>query len=72
MLTIQGSVEGDVTFFGQVLIVEAGEVIHGDVHSVGAQTINVMGQLLGEINGSYQTLDRADDIELNPQRIELE
>jgi hypothetical protein len=53
---IHGKVDGTVYFRGQVLVIQPRAVIEGDL-DVKAQSIEIYGQVKGQIKGSYQTLE---------------
>ncbi|MHC4446724.1 MAG: bactofilin family protein, partial [Planctomycetota bacterium] len=53
---IHGTVSGDLDFFGQLLMIRRGAVIKGDLNVKGAQVIDLLGRVEGEITGSYQTI----------------
>lgn len=54
---IEGTVEGNVHFYGQMLTVHTNAHLLRDLHIVG-QVANVFGQVDGEVKGSYQVLNR--------------
>jgi hypothetical protein len=56
--TIDGTINGDVYFFGQYLTIGPGATVKGDVHVKIAQRIYLYGSVEGEIEGTYQTLNR--------------
>jgi hypothetical protein len=53
---IHGTVEGNVSFFGQVLVVQPSAVIKKNLDSKFAQVIQVYGSVEGQITGNYQQL----------------
>lgn len=60
--TIRGEVNGDVDFFGQMLVIEKGAVIHGDLNLGFAQSVEVKGMVEGKLSGGYQILRGKDNI----------
>lgn len=54
---IEGTVEGNVHFYGQMLTVHTNAHLMRDLNIVG-QVANVYGQVDGEVKGSYQVLNR--------------
>jgi hypothetical protein len=55
---IHGIVKGDVYFLGQILLIQPGAVVQGSIHVKGAQAIDLYGTVEGEINGTYQKVNR--------------
>ncbi len=54
---IHGTVNGDIDFLGQVLIIQSNAVVTWDVRVEMGQLIQVQGTVEGEVTGSYQILD---------------
>lgn len=51
---IHGTVEGDLVFRGQVLIIESNAVVKGNLE-LDAQSVTKRGRVEGSITGTYQT-----------------
>ena len=57
MCEIHADVHGNVDFFGQVLKVDSGVVIDGDLRVKQGQMIEINGEVKGKITGSYMVLN---------------
>jgi len=66
---ISSDVSGDVTFLGQILTVDAGVTIHGDLEVRGAQLVRMRGVVTGAVTGSWQIFEEeaAPAGEVNPK-----
>jgi len=53
---VYGTVNGDLDFLGQVLMIKPGAVVTGNVNVKFAQSVIVEGTVEGEITGKFQTL----------------
>jgi hypothetical protein len=58
--TIKSTVYGDLDFYGNVLIIEAGAVITGDVRVRRADVVTVHGTIQGELTGTWEVLAELD------------
>jgi len=58
--SIEGKVNGNVYFMGQILTIEPNSEITGNLN-VAAQQVNIFGKLQGELQGTYQVLNRDDE-----------
>lgn len=64
MAEISGEVDGDIDFYGQVLHVQPGAVVKGDIRVKGAQVVTIEGVVDGEITGDYGVLqDLREEVE---------
>jgi hypothetical protein len=55
---VHADIHGDVDFFGQVLKVDSGVVIHGDLRVKNAQVVEIHGEVKGTISGNYMVLNQ--------------
>jgi hypothetical protein len=55
---IDGRVQGDIRFLGQILMIKEGAVVTGNIYVKGAQAIDLHGSVEGEIEGTYQVINR--------------
>jgi hypothetical protein len=53
---IKADVHGDVDFMGQILTLDAGRTIDGDLRIKNAQSVEIKGEVKGEISGNYMVL----------------
>ena len=54
---IHGTVNGDVDFLGQLLVIKSDAVVTGDIRVEMGQVIQIEGTVEGEVTGSWQVLD---------------
>jgi len=55
---IHGTVDGDIDFVGQELVIKPGAIVKGDIRARVAQIVKVFGTVEGQVTGTYQRLDQ--------------
>lgn len=61
--SLRGEIQGDVSFYGQLLTIEKDAVIHGDVNLGFAQVVSVNGSVKGQLKGDCKLLTGEERVE---------
>jgi hypothetical protein len=60
---LNGNIEGNVDFFGQLLVVEKDAVIHGDLNVGFGQMVTINGTVKGQLLGDFRKLQGKKNVE---------